>query len=427
MKMSYKQTLDFLYTKLPMFERQGPAGIKKDLTNTLTLCSILNNPETKFKIIHIAGTNGKGSVAHMLASIMQEAGYKTGLYVSPHYKDFGERIRVNGKYISKAYVTKFVTGAQKMIQEVRPSFFEITVAMAFKYFADKKIDIAIIETGLGGRLDSTNIITPILSIITNISFDHQNLLGNTLQEIAFEKAGIIKPHIPILIGEYQQKVFHVFSSKAKENESKIQIASKLGKVMTQATKERYVYKSAQNKYLKLDMPYHGPYQEKNINTVIQSINWINKISEIKVSEIALKNGFRNLDQNVPLIGRFQIINSHPFTILDGAHNKAGLKLLFEKIKKLKIRQVHCVFGTVKDKDYNAVIKLLPKEFIYYFVKADLPRALEDKELTDLAIQQKRKGMACGKVKQGLKQATFAAAKNDLVLVTGSIYVVGEVV
>lgn len=425
--MNYTETINYLYTKLPMFERQGPSGIKKDLTNTIALCSNLDHPEKKFKSIHIAGTNGKGSVSHMLAAIFQEAGYKTGLYVSPHYKDFRERIRVNGEYISQKYVVDFVESSQSTIQDIKPSFFEITVAMAFKYFADKKVDIAIIETGLGGRLDSTNVITPILSIITNISYDHQNILGNTLPEIAGEKAGIIKENIPVLIGEYQKEVSTVFNQMAKEQNSPIRYASKIGKMMTQATKDRYLYKSNEGQYLKLDMPYHGPYQEMNIKTVLQAIHWLNELQETNITDQVLNKGLKNLDKYVPLIGRFQIINKKPLTILDGAHNTGGLKLLFDKIKSIGKKKVHCVFGTVKDKEYASVIKILPKEFFYYFVKADLPRALDDVTLTQLASKKKLTGKNYGRVKNGYLQAIKNAKPNDLVLVTGSIFVVGELV
>ncbi len=425
--MTYRECLDYLYTKLPMFERQGPSGIKKDLTNTLALCEKLGNPQLKFKSIHIAGTNGKGSVSHMLASILQEAGYKTGLYVSPHYRDFRERIRINGVYISKKYFIDFVNKIIPAIDEIKPSFFEITVALTFNYFADKKIDIAVIETGLGGRLDSTNVINPILSIITNISYDHQKILGDTLPEIAREKAGIIKANTPVLIGEFQPRVVSVFRSQAKEKNAPLRIASKYGKVMTQSGKERYVYRSSDKKYSKLDMPYHGPYQEKNINTVIQAVKWMNENKSLAVSDYKIKLGLSKLDKNVPLIGRFQIVGKDPLIIADGAHNLSGLKLVFQRIKQISKGNVHVVFGTVKDKDYNAVIRILPRDFIYYFVKANLPRALDEVTLLENAIRRKLNGNKYGNVINGLKAAKANAAKNDLILVTGSIFVVGEII
>lgn len=425
--MTYRECLEYLYTKLPMFERQGPSGIKKDLTNTLALCEILGNPHTKFKTIHIAGTNGKGSVSHMLASILQEAGYKTGMYISPHYKDFRERIRINGKYISKKYITDFVDNISTAIDEIKPSFFEITVALTFNYFADRKVDIAVIETGLGGRLDSTNVINPILSIITNISYDHQKILGNTLPEIASEKAGIIKDNTPVLIGEYQPTIFSVFTSKAKEKNAPLRLATKYGKVMTQATTGRYIYRSSDNQYVKLDMPYHGPYQEKNINTVIQAIQWMNEANDLSISGTKIKLGLKNLDNRVPLLGRFQTLGNKPLVIADGAHNLSGLKLLFKRIKQLAKGDVHVVFGTVKDKDYPSVIRILPREFKYYFVKADLPRALDDDILFSISNSRKLNGEKYGKVRAGFKAAKAQARSNDIVLVTGSIFVVGEVI
>ena len=425
--MTYRECLEYLYTKLPMFERQGPSGIKKDLTNTLALCEILGNPHTKFKTIHIAGTNGKGSVSHMLASILQEAGYKTGLYISPHYKDFRERIRINGKYISKKYITDFVDNIIPAINEIKPSFFEITVALTFKYFADKKIDIAVIETGLGGRLDSTNVINPLLSIITNISYDHQKILGDTLPQIASEKAGIIKDNTPVLIGEYQPNVYFVFTAKAKEKNAPLRLATKYGKVMTHVTTGKYIYRSSANQYIKLDMPYHGPYQEKNINTVIQAIQWMNETADLSISMPKIKLGLKNLDQNVPLIGRFQILGNKPMIIADGAHNLSGLKLLFERVKQLSKGTVHVVFGTVKDKDYQSVIRILPREFKYYFVKAELPRALDDDILLTISNTRKLHGEKYGKVTAGFKAAKSHARSNDIVLVTGSIFVVGEVI
>ncbi len=426
-KATYFETIQFLYTKLPMFERSGPVAFKKDLTNTLALCQRLGNPQLEFKSIHIAGTNGKGSVCSMLASILMEAGYKTGLYMSPHYKDFGERIRVNGKYINRTYFIEFVQKHQDLIQEIKPSFFEITVALAFKYFADKKVDIAIIETGLGGRLDSTNVITPMMSIITNIGYDHQNLLGNTLPKIAAEKAGIIKEKVPVLIGEFQPDVMSVFERKAKSMNSQLRIASKLGKVMTQVTTSRYVYRTASKKYTKLDMPFHGIYQERNINTVIQTIDWINELNLIKIGKKALLDGLKHIDRNVPLIGRWQILNTKPWIVAEAAHNLDGIRMLTVKIRNLKSKKLHIVFGTVKDKDITPVLKLLPKDALYYFVKADLPRAMDDRILLEKANLFRLQGAAYGPVKSGLSAAKKNARKNEAIIITGSIFVVGEVI
>jgi dihydrofolate synthase/folylpolyglutamate synthase len=423
----YKATLDFLYHKLPMFERIGPKAFKKDLTNIRRLCAVLGNPQEKFRSIHIAGTNGKGSVSHMLNSVLTEAGYKTGLYISPHYKDYRERIRVNGTFISRQFIIAFVRRIKPHIDVIKPSFFEITVAMAFEYFASKKIDIAVIETGLGGRLDSTNVITPLLSIITNIGYDHQNMLGNTLKEIAGEKAGIIKPSVPVLIGEYQREVYPVFKEKARKTFSQMICASKQGKVMTQATTFRYVYRSKEKKYTKLDMPFHGSYQEKNINTVICAVQWLQHLGKLDVKQAALERGLKNIDKNSPLTGRWQILDTRPLVIADGAHNIDGIKYVIKQLINYKAKKIHIVFGTVKDKDVIPVLKLMPKEAMYYFVNADLPRAMDDNELLLKASALGLSGIACGTVKKGYQTARFASGKSDMILITGSIFVVGEVV
>lgn len=410
-----------------MFERIGPKAFKKDLTNIRQLCAVLGNPQDKFKSIHIAGTNGKGSVSHMLHSVLIEAGYKTGLYISPHYKDYRERIRVNGSFISRQFITSFVQRINPHIDSIKPSFFEITVAMAFEYFASKKVEIAVIETGLGGRLDSTNVITPLMSIITNIGYDHQNMLGNTLVEIAGEKAGIIKPNIPVLIGEYQRSVYKVFQTKAKLLNSPIVNASRQGKVMTQATTSRYVYRSKDKKYTKLDMPYHGSYQEKNINSVISAIQWLNTLGVLAIKWTSVEKGLKHIDKNSRLIGRWQVMDTYPLTIADGAHNVDGIKSVVNQLKNIKAKKIHIVFGTVKDKDVTPVLKLMPKEAKYYFVKADLPRALEDNELLQKATALGLSGIACGSVKNGYQLARSVSGKSDLILITGSIFVVGEVI
>lgn len=422
----YDQTIDFLYSRLPMFERVGPIAFKKDLTNILALCEILGQPQKKFKSIHIAGTNGKGSVSHMLSSVLIEAGYKTGLYISPHYKDYRERIRVNGHYISKKQVVSFVDQIAPHIDAIRPSFFEITVAMAFDHFANQKIDIAVVETGLGGRLDSTNILSPILSIITNISYDHQNMLGNALTDIAFEKAGIIKAGVPVLIGEYQQKVFSVFKNAAVKRNSDLRVASRLGKVMTQATTNRYVYKPLDGKYLKLDMPYHGAYQTKNILTVIQATQLLHRQGMCIISQSDLKRGLKNVDTHAPLVGRWQSLCDAPKIIADAGHNVDGIRAAINELRMIRARQIHIIFGTVKDKDVLPVLQLLPKSAQYYFVKADIPRAMDDQELYEKALGLGLKGQACGTVKKGFQKAKSLAGINDLILVTGSIFVVAEV-
>lgn len=426
-QVKYKETLDLLYRKLPMFERIGPAAFKKDLSNIGALCEALGHPERRIKSIHIAGTNGKGSVSHMLASILQEAGYKTGLYISPHYKDFRERIRINGKWISKQHIVDFVEKIGPDIDRIKPSFFEISVAMAFNYFFRNRVDLAVVETGLGGRLDSTNILIPELSIITNISLDHQNLLGDTVEKIAFEKAGIIKKGVPCLIGEYQRKTQPVFKRVASSLGAPVRYADRHGKVIkTAAGHYQYLSKKGPQESLELLTPILGPYQEKNINTTLEAIRLLNETGDWAVSHRHILEGFKNLSENAPLTGRWQWIGGHPRVLADGAHNLAGLQYLFKELVKTEKGQVHCVFGTVRDKALDPVLAILPRHFTYYFVNADLPRAMNSDLLAEKAAMHGLQGSSYGKVSLGLKAAKSAARGNDLVLVTGSIFVVGEV-
>ena len=427
-QQQYQDLLDFLYRRLPMFERIGPPAFKKDLSNILSLCAFLGDPHKQFKSIHIAGTNGKGSVSHLLASILQESGYRTGLYVSPHYKDFRERIRINGQFISKQYLIDQVDQLKPVIEEIRPSFFEITVALAFDYFAKKKVDVAVIETGLGGRLDSTNIITPVLSVITNISLDHQNILGDTLDKIAFEKAGIMKEGIPCLIGEYTKVSYAVFKQRAMELGIPIFCADKLSKT------EKTGMDTFQFTYKKKSTPVHivqtrlaGSYQEKNINTVLNAVSILNREKLFVIPDAGVQSGFDRLDQNAPLIGRWHWLNRKPDILADAAHNLAGLEILFNEINKLNQGKLHCVFGTVKDKDIEPVLARLPESAIYYFVAADLPRALPADSLYEKATQFNLKGKAYGTVTRGLSAAKKAMKPNDFVLITGSIFVVAEVI
>ncbi|MEP7321668.1 MAG: folylpolyglutamate synthase/dihydrofolate synthase family protein [Saprospiraceae bacterium] len=426
--LSYPETLEFLYHSLPMFEKLGPKAFKKDLANIIELCSILGNPQEKFRSIHIAGTNGKGSVSHMLSSILIEAGYKTGLYISPHYKDYRERIRINGTFISKKFIVEFVDKIRPHIDQIKPSFFEITVAMAFEYFAKQKVQIAIIETGLGGRLDSTNIITPLLSVITNISFDHQNMLGNTLIEIAGEKAGIIKPGIPCLLGEYQKETARVFIDKAKSLSIPIYFANKKS-VTKRLSPVKFEYHKRGNKKQSLLLATNpmGPYQEKNINTAINAIEILNQISDFSISSSAIKSGLKNISKNAPLIGRWHILGTKPLILADAAHNLSGIRILFDAVKKLNVKKIHCVFGTVRDKDILPVLAILPKSIIYYFVKADLPRAMDENELMNKASEMGLSGKGFGSVKKGYREARSSAGKDDLVLIAGSIFVVGEII
>lgn len=406
--MTYRATLHYLLEQLPMFQRNGAAAYRNDLTNITALCHLLHHPQRELKCIHIAGTNGKGSVAHILSSILQEQGFRVGMFVSPHYKDYRERIKVNGKYISKQFVTEFVTKNHLRFKKINASFFEITTVMAFDYFKHKKVDFAVIETGMGGRLDSTNIITPILSIITNIGLDHQQFLGNTLAEIAMEKAGIMKSHIPVVVGEITNATKAVFVKQAKKMNAPIYFADK-----------KYV---AAN--YKTDIK--GNYQSKNITTALTAIEVLNE-KNIIISKKAIQHGLKRVITNTTFIGRWMEIRKKPLVILDSAHNQDGIKELMQGISAIEFTHLHIVYGTVSDKDIRPVLALLPNKATYYFCKADIPRGLEADKLKEQAQQWKLNGEAYRSVKTAFSTALRKAQKKDLVLVTGSVFVVAEVV
>ncbi|RZK14357.1 MAG: bifunctional folylpolyglutamate synthase/dihydrofolate synthase [Pedobacter sp.] len=384
--MNYQQTLNYLYSKLPMFTRVGASAFKKDLTNTIIFCEALDNPQHKFKSIHVAGTNGKGSTSHMLAAILQEQGYKTGLYTSPHLKDFRERIRINGKMISKTEVVSFVKNQQKLINEVEPSFFEVTVALAFDHFAKHQVDIAIIEVGLGGRLDSTNIIQPEISVITNISMDHTNMLGNTLEEIAGEKAGIIKKDTPVVIGETQEKSAPVFLANAKKIDAPILFADAMLTArdfkIQNSKLSLSVYQDDQIKYDKLICDLTGIYQHKNILTVLKSLEVLNEKTSFKVSKSSIYSGLKQVKKLTGLQGRWQTLSKNPLVICDTGHNEAGIAEVIKNIAKTPFEKLHVVFGMVKDKDISKVLSMMPKNATYYFCKPNLERALDAMELEE---------------------------------------------
>lgn len=428
--MTYQQTLDFLYSKLPMFTRVGAVALKKDLHNTIVLCDALDNPERKFKSIHVAGTNGKGSTSHMLAAILQKAGYKTGLYTSPHLKDFRERIRINGKMISKASVTNFVKTQKKIIQEIEPSFFEVTVAMAFDFFSKEKVDVAVIEVGLGGRLDSTNIITPELSVITNISLDHTNILGNTLTEIAKEKAGIIKKNVPIVIGEQQVETAAVFIAKAKMEHAPITFADASLKIANTKSINSYLIvdiEAAQNLiYPNLKLDLMGNYQQKNILTVLEAIYQLKEIGYL-IPDEALYAALQNTKKITGLQGRWQTLDKNPLIICDTGHNKAGITEVLKNIAATPHKNLHMVIGMVKDKDINGVLMLLPKNASYYFCEPILERALSAKELFNLALLHGLKGRVFTSVTKALTMAKKSADIHDLIFVGGSTFVVAEII
>ena len=427
--MDYKETIDYLFTRLPMFSRIGAAAYKKDLNNTIALCNALDNPQTKFKTIHVAGTNGKGSVSHMLAAILQTAGYKTGLYTSPHLYDFRERIKVNGEMVSKDFVIDFTKRVEPMIEQLEPSFFEITVAMAFEYFAQQEVDVAVIEVGLGGRLDSTNIITPELSIITNIGWDHMNILGNSLEKIAFEKAGIIKKNISVVLGEVIAETKQVFEQKAKEVQAELLLATEQYSITNIRQENNYlaveVKENASGKkfHYQLDLP--GFYQTKNILTVLAAVEQLKKqgwVIEDNHLQIALKNS----KQINGLHGRWETIQTNPTVVLDVGHNEDGIKQIIQQLAQTSYNKLHIVIGMVKDKEIDTVLSLLPKEAVYYFTKAQIPRALAETDLQTKAKQYNLSGETYKEVNEALLSAKANAGKDDFILICGSVFLVGEV-
>ncbi|HEX7846324.1 MAG TPA: folylpolyglutamate synthase/dihydrofolate synthase family protein [Chitinophagaceae bacterium] len=427
--MNYQQTIDYLYSRLPMFSHIGKAAYKADLTNTIKLCAALENPQSKFKSVHIAGTNGKGSVSHMLAAILQTAGYKTGLYTSPHLKDFRERIKINGKMICEGCVMNFTEKIKPLIEEIEPSFFEITVAMAFDYFAKENVDIAIIETGLGGRLDSTNIVTPELSIITNIGWDHMNILGDSLEKIAFEKAGIIKENIPVVIGEVLPATKPVFEQAAKEKNTSLTIASQKRNVTDWSWQQHHLIAQVaeenhtDHKHYELDLP--GIYQIKNLLTVLEACH-ILKNKGWNTTEEMIQKGLKQAKKLTGLHGRWEIIHTSPLVILDVAHNEDGIKQLVQQAEVTDHHQLHIVLGMVKDKEVEKVLTLLPKDAHYYFTKAQIPRALSEDELAVKATLAKLKGEAWSDVNAALQAALSKSHKDDMIIVCGSVFLVGEV-
>ena len=428
--MDYEQTLDYLYNKLPMFSRIGEKAIKKDLTNTILLCDYLGNPQHRFKSIHIAGTNGKGSVSHILASVLQAQGYKVGLYTSPHLKDFRERIKINGELCSEDFVIDFTKKIQPKIDEIAPSFFEITVAMAFEYFAQQEVDFAIIETGLGGRLDSTNVITPILSIITNISFDHQNLLGNTLQEIATEKAGIIKQNIPVVIGKKSIETENVFIQKANLENAFIYFTDEIYQFKSIIKNEltssfQYLNKITNTDFI-IESDLRANYQQENLLAAFLAIEILNTDCNVKIDLKNEQQGFLNVVKNTNFIGRWQQLQSQPTIIADVGHNEAGVQKIIEQLQTEKYNQLHIIYGAVKDKDIHSILSLLPKNAIYYFTEPPLPRKLEVELLIKMANEHQLVGEKYAHPTLALAAAKEAASVDDLILITGSFFVVSEV-
>ncbi len=427
--MNYAETLDYLLTRLPMFSRIGPAALRPTLVNTIRICSFLNDPQQNIKTVHLAGTNGKGSCSHMLAAILQHCGYKTGLYTSPHLKDFRERIKVNGKKIEQDFVTSFTENIRPLIDEINPSFFEITVGMAFDYFHKQQVDIAVIETGLGGRLDSTNVITPELSIITNIGLDHMNLLGDTLELIAAEKAGIIKKNIPVIIGEYSSATADVFNSVAALNDASIIFADKLRYVSEWKHEKGYLTTDViENKddsrvSYQLDLP--GYYQLKNLITVCEAVHQLRSFG-YQLPEPKVLAALTQVKKLTGLHGRWEVVHQHPEVVLEVAHNGEGIQQVLRQIELSDFHRLHIVLGMVKDKDIDRVLKLLPKEASYYFTNAQIPRALPAEQLKAKAETAGLAGETYNEVNLALKTAMGKASANDLIIVCGSVFVVGEV-
>ena len=428
--MNYTECLAYLYDNLPMYQRIGAAAYKENLDNTIALMEHLKHPEKKFKSIHIAGTNGKGSVAHNLASIYQEAGFKTGLYTSPHLVDFRERIRINGEKITKKFVSDFVKKNRPFLDEVRPSFFEMTVAMAFSYFAHQKVDIAIIEVGMGGRLDSTNVITPQLSIITNIGYDHTQFLGNTLKDIAREKAGIIKENVPVVIGEIQPETAEVFIQIAKEKNAPIIFADEVlqTKKYKLMLKEdgfwlTFKVKTNDNVSRKYVTPLAGDYQINNFKTIFTACDVIGKTT---LSDNDIRNGIENCVANTDFMGRWQVLQQRPLCIVDVAHNLSGMQYVAEQLVQIPHENLYFVLGMVSDKDITQILSLLPKHATYFFCKPDIPRGLDAEELQIKAEELGLNGKVYSSVKRAYTAAKRTARKNDLVFISGSTFTVAEV-
>lgn len=425
--MNYSEVLDFLFSQLPMFQRVGKSAYKANLDNTILLDNHFGNPHKKFKSIHVAGTNGKGSVSHLLASVLQEAGFKTGLYTSPHLKDFRERIKINGVEISEQKVTEFVNENITLIEKVQPSFFEMTVAMAFKYFADEQVDIAVVEVGMGGRLDSTNIINPLISVITNIGYDHTAFLGDTLDLIAQEKAGIIKPNTKVVIGKTQAETQPVFSEIAKQNNSEIifvdQVFSCDYSMLSVDNKQIFnVYRNNKLEYENLKIDLLGAYQKENILTVLCAIENLN----LNISKAQIYNGLLNASTKTGLNGRWQILNNSPLTVCDTGHNVDGIKWVISQINETAYKNLHMVVGFVNDKEIDSILELFPQNATYYFTKPSIPRGLEVDKLYEIAQKYALNGKKYDSVKEAILSAQLSANKDDMIFIGGSTFVVADI-
>jgi len=430
--MTYEETTAYLFGQMPMFEKQGASGYKEGLENTRELDYHFGHPHHNFRTIHVAGTNGKGSCSHMLAALLQQCGYKTGLYTSPHLVDFRERIRINGSPVSKEYVVDFVEKERKFFEPLHPSFFEVTTAMAFKYFSDMQVDIAVIEVGLGGRLDCTNIITPVLSVITNISFDHTQFLGNTLEKIASEKAGIIKEYVPVVVGETTPETRPVFEEKAAKMNAPIAFAEDKP-AFNKAEQQSSGMCFASDNTGTLTCDLSGNYQLKNINTVLTAVEQLGKmgyLGKINKQDTAtypaeLKEAIANVCKLTGLKGRWQTIKDTPHVVCDTGHNAAGWQYLSQQLKAVKCTQMHIIFGMVEDKDVNSVLKLLPKNALYYFVKPNNKRGMDENEIRLKAEDHGIHGISYLSLTEAYKAAMHNTGQNDFVFIGGSNYLVAD--
>ncbi len=405
--MNYKDTVEWMFNQLPMFQQIGASAYKKDLTNTLKLASHLNNPERNFKTVHVGGTNGKGSTSSLIASVLKEASFKVGLYTSPHLVDFRERIKINGEMISQEFVVDFIQNNKTFFEDSKLSFFEMTVGMAFQYFSDQKADVAIIEVGLGGRLDSTNIITPLLSVITNIGWDHMNLLGNTIEEIALEKAGIIKENIPVVIGEFTAETKKVFQKEADFKKAPIYFASTIDDIP------------------ELESDLKGNYQIHNKKTAYQAIQLLK--NHFSIADDDIIKGFLNVEQNTGLKGRWTILSEKPLIVADTAHNKNGLELVMQQVHQQQFNKLFMVFGVVNDKDIDSILPYLPKDAEYFVAKPNVPRGLNAVVLKDILTKNGFNAMEFKSIPEALNHAKQKATPNDMIYIGGSTFVVAEVV
>ena len=428
--MNYSETINYLFSQLPLYQRVGKAAYKADLNVTIEILNILDNPQNKFKSIHIAGTNGKGSVSHIIASVLQSAGLKTGLYTSPHLRDFRERIKINGEKIKENYVIDFVEKNKTDFEKIQPSFFEMTVGMAFQYFADENIDIAVVEVGMGGRLDSTNLLSPEISVITNIGLDHTQFLGNTIRKIAKEKAEIIKKKTPVVIGETQSQIKNIFVEKAKEKKSVIYFADEhfeIKKIQTSNLDFNVfdVWKNNEIYIENLKLPLLGDYQTKNLKSSLQAIDLIK--DKFNLNKESIREGIEKVKTNTGILGRWEILKNCPLTICDTGHNIDGITSNVTQINNLVFEKLHFVIGVVNDKNIDSILKILPKNAVYYFCKADIPRGMNQENLKNKALKYGLSGKSYSSVRKAYETAINNAGINDLVFVGGSTFVVAEVV